>query len=252
MARLKVSIVTACYNSASTIEDTIRSVILQEYAQIEYIIIDGGSTDGTLDIVKKYASRISKVFSGKDGGIYSALNKGIAAATGDIVAILHSDDLYADNAVIARVVETFEREKTDCVYGDLQYVDRDNTSRIVRNWKAGQYQEGMFESGWMPPHPAFFTKRACYEKHGQYNTAFRLAGDYELMLRFLHKLRLSVAYLPLVLVKMRTGGLSNQSLGARIRSFREDSLAWRVNMLKPRACTLVRKPFSKLSQFVRR
>jgi glycosyltransferase len=252
MASLKVSVVTACYNSASTIEDTIRSVTSQEYAQIEYIIIDGGSTDGTLDVVKRYAGRISKVVSGRDGGIYSALNKGIAAATGDIVAILHSDDLYADSAVIARVVETFEREKTDCVYGDLQFVDHDNTSRIVRYWKAGQYQEGMFERGWMPPHPAFFTKRACYEKHGQYNTAFRLAGDYELMLRFLHKLRLSVAYLPLVLVKMRMGGLSNESLSARIRSFREGSLAWRVNMLKPRALTLVRKPLSKLPQFIRR
>lgn len=247
---MKISVITACYNSAATIEDTLRSVCAQDYPDIEYIIIDGESKDDTLAIVEKYRSRITRVESGRDGGIYFALNKGISLATGDVIALLHSDDFYADNTVLRRVAETFEKEKCDSVYGDLHYVDQFDTARIVRRWKSGPYKPGLFRKGWMPPHPAFFLKRTCYEKFGTFNTSFRTAADYELMLRMLEKNKISTCYLPETLVKMRTGGASNASFKARVKANREDRRAWTVNDLQPGLLTLLRKPLSKLKQFL--
>lgn len=246
---MKISVITASWNSAATIEDTLRSVTSQDHPDIEYIIIDGGSTDGTLDIVERYRSRISQVVSGKDGGIYFALNKGISLATGEVIALLHSDDFYADNQVLSRVAACFEKNTCDSVYGDLQYVDQEDTSKVTRTWISGEYVHGRFLKGWMPPHPAFFLRRSCYEKYGSFNTSFRTAADYELMLRMLHKHRVSTAYLPGVLVKMRTGGASNVTLKARIKANREDRRAWAVNELQPGLFTLIRKPLSKLGQF---
>jgi len=248
---MKVSIITACYNSAATIGDTLRSVKEQDYPHIEHLVIDGESKDDTLKIVEANHERVSRIESGKDGGIYFALNKGISLATGDIVALLHSDDFYADAGVIGRVVECFQKNSCDSVYGDLQYVDQHDTSKVVRTWISGSYRHGKFLQGWMPPHPAFFVKRTCYENYGSFNTSFRTAADYELMLRFLHKHRISTAYLPGILVKMRTGGASNITLKARINANREDRRAWKVNDLKPGLLTLIRKPLSKLGQFLK-
>lgn len=244
---MKVSIITACFNSAATIRDTIESVLSQGHPDIEYIIIDGKSTDGTLDIINEYSSRLTKVVSEKDEGIYFALNKGIQLATGEVIGILHADDIYNSNFVIASVAE--KMKTTDAVYGDLQYVDRAETNKVIRNWKSGLYHAGKFRKGWMPPHPTFFLKKRCYDQFGLYDTSFKTAADYELMLRMIHKLGVSIAYIPEVLVKMRVGGVSNKSLKNRIRANREDKRAWEVNDLKAGVLTFVRKPLSKIGQY---
>jgi len=246
---LKISIITVCYNSASTIESTIRSVIQQDYASIEFIIIDGGSTDSTMQVIEKYKENISKIISEKDDGIYFAINKGIKIASGDIIGILHADDHYASNNVITKVMRVFEDEKKDTVYGDLQYVNKQDSQKVVRNWKSGAYKDGLFLKGWMPPHPAFFVKASCYKQFGNYNTILKSAADYELMLRLLHKNNCSTAYLPEVLVKMRVGGKSNVSIKNRILANREDKKAWLINGLKPGVFTIIRKPLSKLNQY---
>jgi glycosyltransferase involved in cell wall biosynthesis len=246
---LKVSIITVCYNSAETIEDTILSVVSQDYASIEYIVVDGKSSDTTLSIIEKYNSKITKFLSEKDDGIYFAINKGISLASGDIIAVLHADDVYYSNHVISDVVNTFTEKNTDTVYGNLYYVDRIDTSKIKRQWISGGYTKKSFLKGWMPPHPSFFVRKKCYDKFGVFNTSLHSAADYELMLRFLFKHNCSASYLPQVLVKMRVGGRSNVSLMNRIKANREDKKAWLMNELKPSLFTFIRKPLSKLGQF---
>lgn len=247
---MKISIITITYNSAETIEDTLKSVAGQDYANIEFIIIDGLSKDNTLDIVKKYQDKIAQFVSEKDGGLYFALNKGIEMATGDVIGFIHSDDFYLDKQVISKVMHTFKQSGADAVYGDLYYVDKGNTNKVVRKWKSGKYKDGMFLNGWMPPHPAFFAKRECYTKFGSFNTQLRSAADYEIMLRFIHKHKISLAYLPEYLVKMRTGGQSNASVNNRIKANNEDRMAWKLNGLKPRFYTLTFKPLRKILQFL--
>lgn len=246
---MKVSIITACLNNATTIETTLQSVLTQDYPNLEYIIIDGASADGTKDIIAKYKDRLGTFISEKDNGIYNAMNKGLSKATGDIVGFLHADDFYPAPDVISKIVKAFESSNCECVYGDLQYVDRQNPEKIIRNWKSEPYYNGIFLKGFMPPHPTFFLKRKWYEQYGNYNTAFALAADYELMLRMLHRYKLKATYIPEVLVKMRTGGASNKSLGNRIKANMEDRKAWKANGLKPTPLTLIRKPLGKLGQY---
>lgn len=246
---MKVSIITVCRNSEATIDATIRSVLEQDYADIEYIIIDGKSADKTFSIIEKYRNKISKVFSEKDEGMYFAINKGIQLAIGDIVGILNADDFYATEKSISCVVREFETKKTDSVYGNLQYVSRDNPQKIIRHWKSNSFNPDFFLKGWMPPHPTFFVKRNCYEKFGLFNTSFSISADYELMLRFLYKHKITSSFIPQVLVKMRTGGISNVTLNSRIKANQEDRRAWRINNLKPTSLTLILKPLSKLRQF---
>ena len=246
---MKVSIITVCYNSENTIEHSINSVLAQDYPHIEYIIIDGNSRDNTKSIIDKYKDKIARFVSEKDEGIYDAMNKGISMATGDVIGILNSDDFYKDNTVISKVVNLFVVQNPNAVYGDLVYVAKENTQKIVRYWKAGEYKEGMFLQGWMPPHPAFFVKRNIYQEYGGFNTQLKSAADYELMLRFIHKEKIKVSYLPEVLIKMRAGGESNVSLVNRIRANQEDHLAWKLNGLKPGKLTLLLKPLSKIKQF---
>jgi len=248
----KLSIITVCYNSASTIEDTIKSVVNQNYKNIEYIIIDGGSTDDTLKIIEQYKDKISTVVSEKDDGLYDAINKGIKLATGDIIANLNSDDFYIDNNVIADVATKMQHDNTDTLYADLYYVDAIITNKITRHWVSGDYQYGQFFKGWMPPHPTFFVKKEIYKKYGAFNLDFKSAADYELMLRFIHKHQCSISYLPRVVVKMRIGGVSNASLLNRLKANREDKRAWLVNGLKPKPYTLIFKPLSKLGQFLKK
>lgn len=248
---MKISIITVCYNSEATIADTLRSVTSQDHPELEYIVIDGGSTDGTLQIIEQYRSRITRVLSEKDEGIYFALNKGIALATGEVCGILHSDDFYPSPAILSRVCKTFATANTQSVYGDLQYVSRNDSEKVQRYWRSGEYTDGLFLKGWMPPHPAFFIKTDCYRQYGAFNTTLRSAADYELMLRMLHKHKISTTYLPEVLVKMRTGGKSNVSLLNRIKANKEDRLAWKLNGLKPGPFTLFMKPLSKVSQFLK-
>lgn len=249
---MKVSIITISYNSAETIEDTIKSVIAQSYPNIEYILIDGASHDGTLDIIHKYQNDIAYFTTEKDEGIYDAMNKGVAAATGDIVGILNSDDIYADDKVIQDVVDQFNKTQCQGCYADLEYVDRENTTKVIRYWKAGAYSPGSFRKGWMPPHPTFFVRKAVYDGMGAYNTELRSAADYEFMLRTIHKNEIPVSYLPRVITLMRVGGQSNVTLSNRIKANKEDRRAWEMNGLKPGSLTLIRKPLSKFSQFIKR
>lgn len=246
---MKVSIITVVFNSKNTIEHTIESVLSQNYKNIEYIIIDGGSTDGTVDIIKKYENRLAYWVSEPDDGLYDAMNKGIKAATGDIVGILNSDDIYADGSVIEETVNIISKEKVDTCYGDLVYVDKDNTKNVIRYWNSGNFLRDRFKRGWMPPHPTFFVRREIYQKYGLFNTNFPIAADYELMLRFLYKSGCSTAYIPKVLVKMRTGGNSSPSLANTIKANIECYRAWKVNGLNPNPVIFIIKPLSKIAQY---
>jgi len=248
---LKVSIITVTYNSALTIEDTIQSVLEQTYPNIEYIIIDGESTDDTLQKIEPYSDKLSKFVSEKDSGMYDALNKGIKLATGDIIGILNSDDFYTDKFVIEEVVKIFLEEHSDAVYADLQYVDSNHTNKIIRNWKSGNYKPGDFLYGWMPPHPTFFVKKDIYRKFGNFSMELKSAADYELMLRFIHKHQIRLSYLKRVIVKMRAGGMSNSSLKNRMRANKEDRKAWSMNQITPRFYTLWFKPLRKILQYLK-
>jgi glycosyltransferase involved in cell wall biosynthesis len=246
---MKVTIITATYNSSATIEDTLKSVASQDYPAVEHVIIDGLSKDDTLDKVSHF-SHVAKVVSEKDKGIYDAMNKGITLATGEVVGILNSDDFYSSSQILSRVVEIFQNTSCDAVYGDLVYVDKDDTDRVVRYWKSGQYKESAFKWGWMPPHPTFFVRKALYEKHGLFNLEMKTAADYELMLRMIHKGKAKLAYLPAILVKMRTGGASNQSMASRLRANADDKKAWEINGMKPYWFTLYLKPIRKITQYI--
>jgi len=249
---MKVSIITVCRNSEATIEAAIRSVFEQDYADIEYIVIDGKSTDKTFPIIDKHRNKISKIISEKDDGMYFAINKGIKLAIGDIVGILNADDFYANEKIISLVVKEFNEKKSESVYGNLQYVSPDNSRKIIRHWKSQPYNSKLFLKGWMPPHPTFFVKRNCYEQFGIFNTTFSISADYELMLRFLYKHNITSSFIPEVLVKMRTGGISNVTFKSRVKANKEDRLAWKVNGLKPARFTFIAKPLSKVTQFIKR
>lgn len=249
---MKVSIITVAYNAAETIEETLQSVASQTHPEVEYILIDGGSTDGTLELIERYRNVVDVLVSEPDAGIYDAMNKGVSRATGEVVGILNSDDAYADPDVVADVVRTLQAAAADACYADLDYVDRTDPSKILRRWTSGAFRKSAFKLGWMPPHPTFFLKKTAYERHGTYRTELRTSADYELMLRMLYKHEVSVAYLPRVIVKMKMGGQSNASLKARIRANKEDRMAWKMNNLEPGPVTFIWKPLRKLGQFFRR
>lgn len=246
---MKITIITIVYNRRDTIAEAIESVLGQSYSDIEYIVVDGLSTDGTVEIIKSYGNRINKIISEKDGGLYEAINKGIMHATGEVIGLLHSDDVFFSRDSVALVANTFKNEETESVYADLLYVQKDNTNKTVRDWVSGKYNRSRFIRGWMPPHPTFYVKKECFGKHGMYNTKFRSAADYELMLRFLYKNKVTSTYLPVKLIKMRTGGKSNLSLKNRIRANKEDYSAWIINGLKPKFYTRYLKPLRKVMQF---
>jgi glycosyltransferase len=246
---LKVSIVTIVRNNRATMEDCIKNVLSQSYKEIEYIVVDGGSNDGTIDIIQAYCERISRWISEPDQGVYDAMNKGIKMATGEVIGFLHSSDVYAHPRVIEEVAHVFEDSKVSSVYGDLQYVDKEDLNRVIRNWKSSPYRHGKFKQGWMPPHPTFFVRKEIYEKYGYFNTHFRIAGDYELMLRFLERYRISAAYIPDVLVKMRWGGMSNGGIKNILIKSYEDYRAWGMNDLSGGVHTIFFKNLSKIYQF---
>lgn len=249
---MKISIVTVAFNAENTIKDTIDSVLAQKGVELEYVIVDGASTDKTAEIVASYGDQINQFISEKDKGIYDGMNKGVQMAQGDIVGILNSDDFYLNDAVLQKVSGLFEDESIQGVYADLVYVDPNNTDKITRTWKSGEYQIGAFKKGWMPPHPTFFVRKEVYEKYGFYSLDLKSAADYEFMLRTIHKEGIKIAYLPEVIVKMRAGGMSNASLKNRLRANKEDQMAWTMNGLKPSKLTFIRKPLSKIGQFLKK
>lgn len=250
---MKVSIITITYNSEKTLEDTLKSVVSQDYPDLEYLIIDGKSKDSTLTIVDKYKDRIAKVVSEKDKGLYDALNKGIKYATGDVIGMLHSDDLYANEKVISKVAAKFiEDPSVEGVYADLVFVNRNDVNKPMRVWESGEYEEGAFLKGWMPPHPTFFVRKEVYEKFGGFNTELKLSADYELMLRLIHKSKIKMAYLNETIVKMRMGGVSNVSFFVKLKANIEDKLAWKMNGMKPNVMTTILKPLRKIKQYFKR
>jgi len=246
---VKLSIITTVLNSADTIQTCIESV-RNQHQPVEHIIIDGGSTDGTLEIIEEYRSRLAKVVSERDEGIYDGMNKGLRLATGDIIGLLNADDVYAGPDILTKVAKVFNEEHVDSCYGDLVYVHPHNTEKVIRYWHSGSYSVRQFYWGWMPPHPTFFVRRSVYERYGLFNLDLGSAADYELMLRFLVKHRITTAYIPEILVKMRSGGMSNASLKRRLIANRNDRLAWKVNGLKPYPWTLYFKPLRKVGQYI--
>ena len=246
---MKVSIVTPAYNSADTIEDTLESVGSQSHEDIEHIVMDGGSSDGTQEIVRRYNH--ARLVSQPDDGIYDAMNKGVEASAGEVVGILNSDDFYATDAAIGKVVEKFKETKADTCYGDLKYVDPENTERIVREWRAGSYKKSKLKYGWAPPHPTFFVRKEVYIKCGVFDLDFPIAADYELMLRFLRKCNVSVAYIPETLTYMRTGGNSGESLSKRIAGWKELRQAWHKHNLDVPWYFSITRPLFKVGQFLK-
>lgn len=249
---LKISIITVSFNSDKTIKETIESVLNQNYQNIEYIIIDAASTDKTLDIIESFKDKVSYFISEKDKGIYDGMNKGIKAATGDIIGILNSDDKYFNNNIIQNVVDHFVLTGSDTLFGDLVYVDSKNPEKITRYWQSGFYDHKNIVKGWMLPHPTFFVKKKLYEKYGVYSNRLKSASDYEMMIRLLYKNRCSVSYLPSILVSMRSGGYSNQSIWNRLRGNSEDVMAWKINNLNPPRLLRILKPLLKIKQFIQR
>ena len=250
---MKISIITVCYNSGKTIGNTLLSVGKQNYGNIEHIIVDGLSTDCTLAVVAAEGAHIKKVVSEKDKGIYDAMNKGIALATGDVIGFINADDFYPSPDVLAVVASAFESSGADCCYGDLCYVQQDDVSKIVRYWRSAPFATGMFGRGWCPPHPTFFARREVYARLGGFDLSFKIAADFELMARYLEAAHISSQYIPKVLVKMRLGGTTNRSLS---NIFKQNVEIRRALSKIGRQPSLISFLFNKLliraAQFVRR
>jgi len=247
---MKISIITSVYNNKETIEDAIKSVLAQTYQDIEYVVVDGGSTDGTLDVIGKYKDKIDIFISEPDKGIYDGLNKGVGLATGDVVAFLHSDDLYSSETIIEEIVKEFEASGVDGVYGDLIYTPKEDTSKVLRYWKSKEFDMSLLKKGWMPAHPTLFLKKSVYDKYGSFDLSFKIAGDYDFMLRVLSA-GIKVSYLSKVFYKMRVGGESNKSLKNIIIKSKEDLRALRKNNVGG-FWTLFIKNFSKIGQFLKK
>jgi glycosyltransferase involved in cell wall biosynthesis len=223
---MKVSIITACYNSANTIIDCISTVNNQTYQNIEHIIIDGGSTDGTVEYLKQ-SKLVNQIISERDHGIYDALNKGIQIATGDVIGFLHSDDMLASSDIITKIVALFQKTKADGVYGNLVFVNAEN--KIVRTWIRNPFKRENVKYGWMPPHPTLFLRKEVYTKHGLFDISFKTAGDYDFMLRVMLDKKINLVYLPEVITKMRMGGVSTGNVKQLLLKSKEDIRALRKN-----------------------
>jgi glycosyltransferase len=248
---ISISVITAVFNRRDTIAQALDSVLAQTHPSVETIVIDGASTDGTLDVLARFRTRVSVLMSEPDEGIYYALNKGLKLASGDVVGFLHADDVLASTDSLARIAAAFSDPTVDAVYGDLVYVRQADVSRVVRLWTAGPYERNAMRRGWMPPHPTFYVRRSVYERLGSFDTQFRIAADYDLMMRFLFTDGIRAAYVPQILVRMRLGGASNRSLQSLLRKSSEDyRIARRHNL--GGLFTVFLKNVSKLSQFWRR
>ncbi len=246
---MKISIITVTYNSAKYLQDCITSVRMQNYKDIEHIIIDGKSTDNTINIIRSNSGFISKWISETDRGMYDAINKGIQLATGDVVGILNSDDMLASADVIRTIAESFKDKNTDSVYGNLVYVDPQNTQKIIRFWKGISYKRSRFRYGWMPAHPTFYIRRNLINLYGDYESHYYTAADYEFMARYLYKHKVNACYLDQMIVKMRTGGMSNGNLKSRLRANRRDYLAMKKNNIPFSFFVSILKPLIKIPQF---
>ncbi|MBS1944795.1 MAG: glycosyltransferase [Bacteroidetes bacterium] len=249
---MKVSVITVCYNAAKEIDETIRSVMVQDHADIEHIVIDGGSTDGTQERVLRYAECIAQFRSAPDDGVYDAMNKGLCLATGEVVAFVNAGDMMATRNTVSYMVNAFRQGGADVIYGDALMVDPADITKVKRFWKGGEYKRENFRTGWMPPHLGTYIRRSAYQRYGLFNTGLRVSADYELMFRFLYKHRLPARYVPKVLVRFRLGGVSNRSLGHVWRANLEVYRAWGMNGERVSPLIVLRKPLRKLGQMLRR
>lgn len=253
MESMKISVVTVCYNSAKTIGHTLQSVREQTYGHIEHIVVDGGSSDDTLGIVAAEGQHVAKLVSERDKGIYDAMNKGIALASGEIIGFINADDFYASTSVLTDVAAAFNSSGADSCFGDLCYVGQADTRRVVRYWRSKNFVPGAFEAGWCPPHPTFFVRRSVYQRLGGFDLNFKIAADFELMARYLEVARITSIYIPKVLVKMRLGGTTNKSLNNILKQNSEIRQALRKLGLKfSLSKFLLPKLMSRATQFVRR
>ena len=246
---MKISIITVTFNSAKYLEDCIKSVIDQNFKNIEHIIIDGQSTDNTVDIIKKYQNHLAYWVSEKDNGMYDAINKGLKLATGDVVGMLHSDDVLASEDVISSIAHCFNNNQVDSIYGDLVYVNPNNIQQVLRVWKGYNYKRSKFKYGWMPAHPTFYIRKEVVDRLGGYKTHYYTASDYEFMARYLYRHKVSCKYLPKLIVRMRNGGASNSSIYSRLRANRRDYLAMKNNDIPFPLMASMLKPIRKLPQF---
>ncbi|OHE09012.1 MAG: glycosyl transferase [Sulfurimonas sp. RIFOXYD12_FULL_33_39] len=249
---MKVSIITVVRNNKECIKDAIESVLNQTYKDIEYIIIDGASSDGTVEIVQSYKDKISKFISESDRGLYDAMNKGLALASGDIVGILNSDDFYIDEFVIEKVVKEFESLHVDSVFADLVYVKPDNLDKTVRYYDSGHFNPQKFAYGWMPAHPTFFVKREVYEKYGLFRTDLKIASDFDILVRFLYTHKISYSYIKEVLIKMRTGGVSTNGFKSKIVLNKEILQVCRDNNIKTNLLKILSKYPAKILGLLKR
>lgn len=249
---MRISVITVCRNSAATIDETLASVAEQTHAEIEHIIVDGGSTDRTMEIVNRHRGRLAQVVSGPDKGIYDAMNKGIALASGEVIGFLNSDDFFASTGELECVAKAFADPAIEACHADLVYVARHHPEQVVRYWKSNEYRHGLFRTGWMPAHPTFYVRRAIYEKFGGFDLEFRLQADFELAMRLMEVHRIRSVYIPRVLVKMRVGGATNNSLGNILQGNLEAYRACRKNGLPVTPLFMLRKILSRIPQFFRK
>ncbi len=249
---MKISVITVCFNSAKTIADTLKSVAVQRHPDVEHIVVDGASVDDTLSVVRAHASRVARMVSEPDCGIYDAMNKGLARASGDVVGFLNSDDVLADPLALERVATAFSDPEVDMVYGDLVFVAQNDMTCVVRLWTSRSYTPGLCSRGWMPPHPTLYVRRSVYEKFGNYDLAFPAAADFEMSLRLLDGAKIKSAYIPAIQVRMRMGGQSTRSIGNIISGSLEVSRACRKHGLAGGTYFLIMRLLAKVPQFLQR
>ena len=248
MGAIKISLITVTFNAGDTVERCIRSVVGQNYKNLEHIIIDGASTDATVQIINRYSNYIHHFVSEPDRGIYDAMNKGINFATGDVVGMLNADDYFSNNSVLTDIAGIFEDENIRILYGDLDFVNR--AGNIFRKWRSGSYTHGKFNWGWMPPHPTFYCRRELFAEYGFYSLNYGTSADYELMMRFMHKHVLKPFYLQKVIVNMKTGGASNKNLSSRVKAFVNDFRAMGHNGINSPFITVLLKRLRKIGQYI--
>lgn len=247
---MKISIITVCYNSAETIGATLRSVREQTYPDIEHIVIDGGSRDATLTVLASEGQHVANVISESDDGIYDAMNKGLAVATGEVIGFLNSDDVLSHAGVIEKIVTVMSDPTVDACHGDLVYVAQGDTDKLVRYWRSSPYRAGLFERGWVPAHPSFYARAALYRQHGGFDLKFRLAADFEMLLRLLEIHRISSVYIPEVMVKMRLGGATNRTFGNVVKQNIEISRAFRKYGMQVGLMPFIFRLKLRLTQFL--
>lgn len=249
---MKISVITVCFRSAATIEDTLRSVAAQTHPDIEHIVVDGGSTDGTMAIVERFRGRLASVVSEPDRGVWDAMNKGLALATGEIVGFLNADDIFAVPDALSSVAAALADSSVDACYADLVYVDAKDLNRVTRYWRSREYVGGLFRSGWMPAHPTFYARRAVYDRLGGFDCHFSLQADFELTMRFLEIHGIKSAYIPRILVKMRMGGMSNNSVRNILKGNVEAYRACWLHGLHVSPFFFFRKILGRIPQFFAR